>query len=144
MFTLFQNFAELCLKNDPFFLISRLTFEKLHFSSRKWVRAWYTFWSGVGVPGLALTHRYWNTQHSWPSPKHMIERLFFRRVFIKAFIWDLLLTLLVLNILCKLGQCRAYGLTPCVARPLVATLLTVQDKGALAFHEDAFRLPVLS
>ena len=35
----------------PVFLDFAPTFEKLPLFSRKWVRAWYTFWSGVGWPG---------------------------------------------------------------------------------------------
>ena len=33
------------------------TYEKLPLSSRKWVRAWYTFWSGVGEPGHIFKRR---------------------------------------------------------------------------------------
>ena len=55
-FTLFQNFAGSCLQNDSFFLISRIraSHRKNIPFSRKWVRAWYTFWSGVGGPGSKL------------------------------------------------------------------------------------------
>ena len=52
MFTLFQNFADLCLKNYPFFAP---TFEILPLSSRMWVRAWYAFWPEVGGRDLELS-----------------------------------------------------------------------------------------
>ena len=40
-------------ENDPFFLVSqiRASHWKMPLFSRKWVRAWYTFWLGVEGPG---------------------------------------------------------------------------------------------
>ena len=50
--TLFHNFADSSLQNGPFFLISRIRASHWKISgfffSQKWVRAWYTFWSGGG------------------------------------------------------------------------------------------------
>ena len=67
MFTLFQNSPIYAWKITPFSWFREFvpTFEKLPLSSWKWVRAWYTFWSGVEGPGhddvikWKHLHRYW-------------------------------------------------------------------------------------
>ena len=46
------KFRRIIPEKLPLFLDFAPTIEKLPLSSRKWVRAWYTFWSGVGGPGI--------------------------------------------------------------------------------------------
>ena len=57
-FTLFQHFADSCLQNDPFFLISRIRAShwKIPLFSRKWVRACILFGRelGAGWGGVLL------------------------------------------------------------------------------------------
>ena len=57
-FTLLQNFADSCLKNDLFFSISRIgaSHWKNTPFSRKWVRAWYMYmlWSGGAWGGVVF------------------------------------------------------------------------------------------
>ena len=52
--TPFSTFRRFMPENNPFFSWFREfapTFKKLPHSSRKWVRAWYTFWVGSGGSG---------------------------------------------------------------------------------------------
>ena len=62
----YSKFRGLMPAKWPLFLDfanSRLPLKKYPFFSRKWVRAWYTFWSGVGGPGLVL-----NFEVIWRNP----------------------------------------------------------------------------
>ena len=48
----FSQFRRFVPEKWPLFLDFATTFKKLPLSSRKWVRVWYTFWSGVEGPEL--------------------------------------------------------------------------------------------